>query len=204
MPTKFYISNSKNAAEARAFYATLCAVQALSWGAMFALWVFGYLHIRAALGTDDSGAIRWMGVGIALYTALGGLLTFALPIFYARLGARITHAGALALGGLGLVVVAQAHTIIYLLIGYSITSIGWASISNTPYRLANARVQDGNYARAMAWFNLSVIGPQIGLALALGWLLGHVRPADAILGGGGAMMAGGLLSLALPRDERGP
>ena len=179
------------------FYAPLVVAQILAWGGMFALWVFGYLHIRSALRLDEAEAIRWMGLGMALYVVLGAALNFTLPWTYLRLGLVRTHAVALLCGGVGLMLVAHALSPCALLLGYAVTSLGWASLSNTPYTLVSARVTDGRYALAMARFNLSVIAPQVILALALGWMIAHVAPATAILGGGIAMMVGGLVVLGV-------
>lgn len=180
------------------FYAPLVVAQILAWGGMFALWVFGYLHIRSALHLDEADAIRWMGVGMALYVALGAALNFALPEMYRRLGLVRTHAAALLCGGVGLVLVAHALSPCTLLLGYAVTSLGWASLSNTPYALVSARVTDGRYALAMARFNLSVIAPQVILALALSWLIARVAPATAIFDGGIAMILGSMVMLAVP------
>jgi maltose/moltooligosaccharide transporter len=186
--------------EALGFQAPLIAAQVLAWGGMFALWVFGYLHIHHDLALDETETIRLMGLGMALYVMLAAAWNFALPAAHARLGMVGTHASALIVGGVGIVLIAQALTPPVLLVGYAITSVGWSSLSNTPYAMVTARVSDGRYARAMAWFNLSVVAPQIALALALGWLIAHVPPADAIRTGGVAMMLAGVVIFAVRRD----
>jgi maltose/moltooligosaccharide transporter len=179
------------------FYTPLVITQLLAWGGMFMLWVFGYLHIRLALHVDEVDAIRWMGLGMALYVALGAGLNFVLPWAHTRIGMIKAHAVALLLGGSGIIVVANANTPVTLLLGYAVTSIGWSSLSNTPYALVSARVKDGRYELAMARFNLSVVVPQIGLALALGWLIGHMPPALAIRYGGVAMIMAGIVALTI-------
>lgn len=91
--------------------------------------------------------------------------------------------------------VARADSAFWLLSGYALTGLGWASISTTPYALVSERVTDGRYSRAMARFNFSVVLPQITVALALGWLVEVVAPSTAILVGAGAMWLAAVLTL---------
>jgi len=175
----------------------LYLAQFLSWGGMFMLWVFALPHVRVALDVDEAEAIRWVGMGLALYVALGALLNFALPRAYALFGKSGWHTMALIGGGAGLLTISAAHTPVMLLLGYAITSVGWSSLSSTPYALVNDRVTDGRYDKAMARFNLSVVVPQIIIALALGWLVAHMAPIDAVRLGAYAMWGGALMMAIL-------
>ncbi len=184
-----------------AFYLPMAVAQFLAWGAMFAVWVFAFPHVRQALGVDEAGAIRWVGLGLAVYVSLASLINFVLPRIYRQLGKALTHAVALAFGGFGIILIAVAHAPLVLLCGYAVMSFGWASLSSTPYTMVTDRVTDGRYDLAMARFNFSVVVPQIGIALALGWLVQSVAPAQAIFAGGLAMLLAAAMTLLLLRNE---
>lgn len=181
------------------FLVPMFAVQFLSWGGMFALWVFALPHVRAQLRVSEALALQLVGVGLAVTVALGALMNFILPAVYARIGKVMTHAIALLCAGLGLLIVATATNAAILITGYTLTGLGWSSISSTPYGLVSERVTEGRYELAMARFNLSVVLPQICIALGLGKLVQAISPTTAIADGGFAMLAAAVLSLILLR-----
>lgn len=180
----------------RLFVVLLFIVQFFAWSGMFALWVFALPHIRSALGVTEAEALRLVGVGLAITVGLGALVAFALPKLQARMAPELAHFLALLVGGIGLMLVARASQAAGLLIGYSLVGMGWGSIGTTPYALISARVTDGQYDRAMARFNLSVVIPQICIALALGPIVAVLTPTIAItLGAASMFMAAALAPL---------
>jgi maltose/moltooligosaccharide transporter len=181
------------------FFLPIFMVQFLSWGGMFALWVFALPHVRAQLALTETIALQYVGIGLAVTVGVGALANFALPLAHGYFGKVITHAIGLAIGGCGLLVVGHALNATMLICGYALTGLGWSSISTTPYALVSERVSDGRYELAMARFNLSVVLPQICLALALGRLVVLVAPTIAIVAGGYAMLAAAAVSLILVR-----
>lgn len=181
------------------FLVPMFAVQFLSWGGMFALWVFALPHVRVQLRVSEVVALQLVGIGLATTVALGALVNFILPAIYLRIGKVMTHALALVCAGSGLLIVATAPNAGILITGYILTGLGWGSISSTPYGMVSERVTDGRYEVAMARFNLSVVLPQICIALALGKLVEVISPTAAIAVGGLAMLAAGALSVILLR-----
>jgi len=182
------------------FLLPMFVVQFLSWGGMFALWVFALPHVRVHLHVSETLAVQDVGIGLAVTVALGAAINFLLPLVYARIGKVLAHALALVLGGAGLVVIAGATELPMLICGYALTGLGWSSISATPYALVSERVTDGRYESAMARFNLSVVLPQICIALALGRVVEAIAPTDAIMAGGLAMWIAAAMSLILLRS----
>lgn len=185
------------------FYVPMFIVQFLSWGAMFALWVFALPHIRTALSVDEPEAIMWMGIGLAIVAGLGAVWNIAvLARSYNDFSKAYTHSIFLFCGALGLLCIAEAHSNWSLLFGYFGLSIGWASISNTPYAMVTARVKDGEYERTMARFSFSVVIPQVLVALSLGWIIAQVSPKMALDIGGGAMLIAAFIMLLIGRFHR--
>jgi len=179
------------------FLVPMFAVQFLSWGGMFALWVFALPHVRVQLRVSEVVALQLVGIGLAVTVALGALMNFILPVVYMRMGKVMTHAIALVCAGFGLLIVASATTSAILITGYVLTGLGWGSISSTPYGLVSERVIDGRYELAMARFNLSVVIPQICIALGLGKLVEVISPTTAIAVGGFAMLGAAAASVIL-------
>ena len=166
---------------------------------MFSLWVFALPHIRMTLEVDELVAIKWIGIGLALVAGLGAVINLIRSQCDEGHRKARYHAAYLLCGGIGLLRIASAHDLIHLMTGYGLLSIAWASISSTPYALVSERVTDGSYDRTMARFNLSVVIPQIVLALSLGWLMVRLPPASAIQYGGYAMLAAAAIMLVLMR-----
>lgn len=168
---------------------------------MFALWVFAFPLIRQRLGLDDLDAIAVVGIGLAILTGTGALVNLVLLPWQARrLRLGWAHSVNLLVGVGGFMLLASAGSREMLFLGYAIIGVGWASISNIPYQFVSNRVTDGRYTSAMAWFNLTVAGPQIALATGLSWLVRHISPMDAMAGGALALVVAAALAPALNRQ----
>ena len=153
--------------------AALILAQLFAWSAMFLLWVFALPMIRAAMHISEIVALQWVGIGLALLASLAALLNFLLPRLVRRLGATLALGCALLVGSLGLWIIAQADSPTALLAGYALVGVGWAGLANLPYKIILHGIEEDRIDPALARFNLSVVVPQVGLALALPWLFGH-------------------------------
>jgi len=96
---------------------------------------------------------------------------------------------------IGFVIIGYAVGPAQLLAGYVIVGIGWASLANLPYKIILEGVEETQIDTVLAHFNLTVVLPQIGLALALAWLFAHIIAREAIMIGAVAMGAAGLCAL---------
>lgn len=160
---------------------------------MFLLWVFALPLIRGALGVDERTALRWVGMGLALLAGVAACMNFALRRIVMRLGAWATHAALLLIAAIGFVMIGHAHQPALLLCGYVVVGFGWASLANLPYKIILEGVEEHRIDAVLARFNLTIVVPQISLALSFAWLFVHIGARDALNLGAGAMAAAGLI-----------
>ena len=184
----------------------LFAVQFLSWGAMFCLWVYALPVVTAILTTSGvaraEGSLALIVVSgcFASYALLATGLAFVLPGLVARFGAGSVHGVALLIAAAGMACLGATHVSVLLAPAFVAIAIGWAAMGNIPYGIAAAAAPAGRGAHTLRLFGFSTVLPQVvvslGLAIGASWLFGGAIGRVMLLGA--AMMAtGGILALVL-------
>ena len=190
----------------RRLFLPLFAIQFLSWGGMFCLWVYAVpvithfvLHAPIDSGSYRAALIMISGC-FAYYGLLSASLAFVIPGLVDRCGAGIVHGGALIIGGIGISSLGLIDGALGLPLAFTAIGIGWSSMSNIPYAIASGAAPKGRGAHFIRVFAFSTVVPQvvmtIALAAAAAWW--GESGGDRVLVAGGILMAtGGLLTLAL-------
>ena len=165
----------------------LAVVQLFTWLGLFCMWL--YLGVAVARnifhGTPGTPAyeegIAWGGNCFAAYSAVCFGFALLLPGLAARLGRRLTHAGCLLAGAVGLFAVAFIHNKYALLLSMVGVGIAWASILSVPYSILAAALPPGKTGVYMGIFNFFIVIPEILAALFFGPLMERVLTPDSLL-----------------------
>ncbi len=148
----------------------------------------------AAARSYQRGA-AWGGVCFSVYNGTAFVFAFALLALVKRFAARSIHRVCLVCGGAGLILAVALHQQ-YLLIGSMLlVGVAWASILSMPYAMLSNAIPAEKMGFYMGVFNFFIVIPQILASLGLGTLMKSVlgdNPMNAVLLGGGAMVAAGL------------
>lgn len=156
----------------------LALVQVFTWLGLFSMWmffvpatarhVFGATDPQSELYTQD---MEWGGFAFAFYSITCFLVAFALPPL-ARLSSRKTvHAGALTLGGLGLLSVYLVRDPYVLLLTMVGVGVAWASILSMPYAILSNALPADRMGVYMGLFNAFIVLPEIAAAIGFGPLI---------------------------------
>ncbi len=129
------------------------------------------------------------------YNGTAFLFAFALLALVKKFAARSIHRLCLVCGGAGLLSAVVLHQQ-YLLIGSMVlVGVAWASILSMPYAMLSNAIPAQKMGFYMGVFNFFIVIPQILASLGLGTLMKSVlgdNPMNAVLLGGGSMIAAGL------------
>jgi len=160
----------------------------------------------AAARTYQQGA-AWGGVCFSAYNGTAFLFAFALLALVGKFTARSIHRICLLCGGAGLLLAVVLHQP-YLLIGSMVlVGVAWASILSLPYAMLSNAIPAQKMGFYMGVFNFFIVIPQIlaslGLGLLMNSLLGN-NPMNAVMLGGGSMMAAGLCVGFVSKDVDAP
>ena len=190
----------------------LAVVQFFSWFALFAMWIYSTSAVTSHIyGTQDTGSqlyndgADWVSVLFAIYNGVAALVAFLLPAMAKRIGRRGTHLVCLVLGGLGLIsiyFIPQPEWLVIPMIG---VGVAWASILSMPYAMLSSALPAAKMGYYMGVFNFFIVIPQIVAATILGVLVKHLfegAPVYALIIGGAAMIAAGLLTLRVNDHQR--
>lgn len=122
----------------RRLFLPFFAIQFLSWGGMFCLWVYAVPIITHFVlhAPTDSGSYRAALIMIsgcfAYYGLLSASLTFVIPGLVRRCGAGIVHGGAFIIGGVGISSLGLIDGALGLSLAFTAIGIGWSNMSNIP------------------------------------------------------------------------
>jgi maltose/moltooligosaccharide transporter len=182
----------------------LAVVQFFSWIGLFIMWIFTTPVVTQYVfgSTDTTSKVyndgaEWVGVMFAVYNGVSAIAAFALPALVRKLGAPMTHALCLAIGGLSyaaIMVINDAQMLLLPMVGVGIV---WASILTMPYvMLAGALPQDklGIY---MGIFNFFIVLPQLLIASIMGAVIRMFFPDQPIWTMLCAALAMAIASLAM-------
>ena len=119
-------------------------VQFFSWFAFFGMWVFAVpaiaQHIYGLPPEDSSSetyqeAGNWVGILFGIYNGISAIFAFLLPILAKKISRKKTHAYALFIGGIGLILIYFMPNENWLILPMICIGIAWASILSMPYAM---------------------------------------------------------------------
>jgi maltose/moltooligosaccharide transporter len=192
--------------------AQLAVVQFFSWFALFSMWIYTTSSITSHIyGTTDATSelynqgADWVGVMFASYNGFAALVAFLLPVMARYTNRRITHMGALILGGLGLISIYFFKNPNLLIISMFGVGVAWASILSMPYAMLTSSLPAHKMGTYMGIFNFFIVIPQILAASILGLFvttLAKGQPIYALVLGGLSMFIAAIaVMLVDDKDE---
>jgi maltose/moltooligosaccharide transporter len=189
-------------------------VQAFSWSAMFCLYIFFApaiaRHVFGATGPQSPGynrGIEWAGVCLGVYSVVSFMVALMLPRLVAVTSRKITHALALACGGLGLLSIYLIQDQYLLLLSMVGVGIAWASLHSMPYAILSSALPPSRMGAYMGMFSFFTAIPGITATLALRPLMKYLlnnNPLYVLMLGGGCFLIGAALMMRVsdPAEQK--
>lgn len=176
----------------------LAVVQFFSWFGLFAMWIYTTSAVTAHVyGTSDTTSVLynegadWVGVMFGVYNGVAAIVAFALAPIAKWTSRKIVHAGALILGGLGLISIYFFTSPALLIVSMIGVGIAWASILSMPYAILAGSLPASKMGLYMGIFNFFIVLPQLLAATILGFVTRSVFGGEAVF----ALMLGGAIML---------
>ena len=165
----------------------LAVVQFFSWFGLFAMWIYttpavAAVHFHAgdvASKAYNDGA-DWVGVLFAVYNGVAALAALVIPRLARATSRRVSHAGCLVLGALGLLSFLLIRQPGLLWVGMIGVGFAWSSILSTPYAILAGALPARKMGVYMGVFNFFIVIPQLLAATVLGLLLKSLFGGQAI------------------------
>ena len=164
-------------------------VQFFSWFALFGMWVFAVPAIAQhiyGLPPEDSSSVtyqeagNWVGILFGIYNGVSAIFAFVLPIIAKKITRKITHAFALFIGGLGMILIYFTSNDYWLILPMVFIGIAWASILSMPYAMLAGSISPKKMGVYMGIFNFFIVIPQIINGLIGGPLVKYAYGNQAI------------------------
>ncbi|HEX5868855.1 MAG TPA: MFS transporter [Longimicrobium sp.] len=192
----------------------LAVVQFFTWLGLFCMWMFFVptvaRHVFGATDPDSelySRGIEWGGLTFAFYSITCFAVAFALPKLAAATSRKMTHAIALACGGVGLLSVYLIHDQYLLLLTMVGVGIAWASILSMPFAILSGALPAHRMGVYMGVFNFFIVIPEILAALTFGPIIRAVFGRDnpdaslyMVMTGGVCMLVAALFVMRVQDD----
>jgi maltose/moltooligosaccharide transporter len=163
----------------------LAVVQFFTWLGLFCMWMFfGITVARHVFGATDpqsdlyARGTEWGGLMFSVYSIVCFAVAFLLPKVAAATSRKMTHAMALACGGLGLLGVSMIHDKYLLILTMAGVGIAWASILSMPFAILSGALPPHRMGVYMGVFNFFIVIPEILAALLFGRIIRTFFGAD--------------------------
>ncbi|WP_435412422.1 MFS transporter [Psychroserpens mesophilus] len=184
-------------------------VQFFSWFALFGMWVFAVpaiaQHIYGLPPEDSSSetyqqAGNWVGILFGIYNGISAIFAFLLPILAKKISRKKTHAYALFVGGIGLILIYFMPNENWLILPMVCIGIAWASILSMPYAMLAGSISAKKMGVYMGIFNFFIVIPQIINGIIGGPLVKYAYDNHAIYAlivSGASFIIAGILSFKI-------
>ena len=184
-------------------------VQFFSWFALFGMWVFAVpaiaQHIYGLPPEDSSSetyqqAGNWVGILFGIYNGISAIFAFLLPVIAKKISRKKTHAYALFIGGIGLILIYFMPNENWLILPMVCIGIAWASILSMPYAMLAGSISAKKMGVYMGIFNFFIVIPQIINGIIGGPLVKYAYDNQAIFAlvvSGVSFILAGLLSFKI-------
>jgi len=189
----------------------LLLVQFFSWFALFSMWVYTTPAVALKFyGTADANSVpfqeagNWVGILFGVYNGVSAIIALLLPLAAARFSKKITHALALAIGGLSLLSMTVFSNPDFLIIPMIGIGIAWGSILAMPYAMLANSIPANRMGVYMGLFNMSITIPQIISGVSTGLILKYFfadNPVLCIVMAGVSMILGAVSALFIKEKQ---
>jgi maltose/moltooligosaccharide transporter len=139
--------------------------------------------------SEDLG--DWVGILFGIYNGISAIFAFFIPMIAKKLGRSKTHALALLMGGLGLILMYFMPNKTAMILPMLFIGIAWASILAMPYAMLAGAIPSERMGVFMGVFNFFITLPQIFSALFSGPIVKHLFGGNAAY----ALVMGGVFML---------
>jgi len=185
-------------------------VKLATWYAMPLMWQYLALsiarHCFNAPTPDSPGFAEGsasVGLAFTVMSVTTLLMSFTIPWFVARMGARLNYSVFLLIGGLGFVSMLFVDQLNLVLAGMVLVGIGWSAIVTLPYIITAAVVPAEKNGVYMGLLNAFICIPQILSMLTIGFIYEPVLqgdPRNALVLAGFCLILGAVLVMTLPKQ----
>ena len=185
----------------------LAVVQFFTWFALFAMWIYTTAAVTAHIyGTSDTTSALynegadWVGVMFGVYNGIAALVAFALAPIARKTSRKMVHAGALSLGGIGLIMVYFVSDPMMLILSMIGVGIAWASILSMPYAILAGSIPAQKMGLYMGIFNFFIVIPQLLAATVLGFMTRSWFEGEAVYAlivGGATMILAAIVTMGV-------
>jgi maltose/moltooligosaccharide transporter len=149
------------------------------WYGMQAYW--GYVvyalgrsiyHTGDPLSAGFHSAVLTNGMMAAFYNGIAFVSAFLMVPLAKRIGPGVVHAGCLALGGIGMLVLPHVGSAPWLLLPAIGVGLAWGSIMGNPYVILAGSIPPERTGVYMGIFNMMIVFPMLLFALTLPLIYG--------------------------------
>lgn len=195
----------------------LAVVQFFTWLGLFCMWMFYGItvasHVFGATDPQSNEFARgteWGGLMFSVYSIVCFAVAFLLPRVAAASSRKLTHALALACGGLGLLSVYFIHDRYLLALTMVGVGIAWASILSMPFAILSGALPPHRMGVYMGIFNFFIVIPEILAALLFGRFIRAAFGPDnpnaslymVMIGGASLLLAAALVMIVDDTGDR--
>lgn len=166
----------------------LSLVQFFTWFTWFAMWVYGTAALTQHIyHTSDTTSVlynegaNWWGLCNGVYPAAAVFFAFLLPILARKTSRKVTHMICLVIGGGSFISTYFAVTPEMFMLPFLGIGLAWASTISMPYAMLACTLPAHKMGMYMGMFNMSIVIPQIVMALAGGFILSHFFAGQAAM-----------------------
>lgn len=186
----------------------LAAVYMFQWYGMFCYWQYISHSVAKSVWKTTSKenpalygeAAGWASLLNATYNVVTFMTAFGLAWYAKKVGAKWVHAGAVILGGIGLIFLPQLQNKYLMFLPMIGLGIGWASMMGIPYLLVVDKIPKERYGVYMGIINMMIVLPMLIQTLTFGFIyknfLGH-NPGNALSFAGTFLVIAALLTLLI-------
>ncbi|KXX68694.1 MFS transporter [Flammeovirga sp. SJP92] len=191
----------------------LAAVQLCSWVAFYFMWVYSTPAIAQHIWHTEPGdstsaafneAGNWVGLMFAMYSLAAALFSVAMPSLIKATNRKTVYAGALILGGLGLLSIEMIQDKYLLFASMAGVGIAWAAILAMPFSILSENLPAEKMGIYMGIFNVTIAGPQIFAGLFGGTIASTFFNGNAVglLTMAGIVLIIGAFCVSLVSDQK--
>ncbi|MFM1982463.1 MAG: hypothetical protein RJB22_1182 [Pseudomonadota bacterium] len=179
------------------------------WYAMSAYWTYAtYAIARSIYDTTDPvsdgfrSAVLTNGTLGAAYNAIAFIAALAMMQIIRKTGPRRVHACALVAGGIGMMLLPQITSPLWLILPAIGVGICWGSIMGTPYVMLASCIPPHRTGVYMGIFNMMIVIPMLINAATLPLIYNSLLGGDArnVLILAGVLLAAAALAVLRVRD----
>lgn len=169
-------------------------IQLLSWGGLYAMWVFFslaisehiyHLPLKIGIGPHSDYVILLQKGTIttnfyfSIYQFSSVIYALTLPFITKLFSEKNIHGFSLIMGSLGLILITYTYDF-FAIISMVLIGIMWGSIMTLPYVIVTKGLPKSKMGVYLGLFNITITLPQIVIALLLQPLFVHVFHENAI------------------------